>query len=373
MSVSVSRPDNVGARLHAGAAGRGWWKLRGAWRRAWPRRPHAARPPRRSRRARALRAQGLRILEGQRLFERETSAGNGGCLHRTARNRHGLTRTLDAAPRRPRRVRYSSRGKRRWTRRRLRDGCTARGCSRVPRPACGFACTRTCRQGGPPGSGVTVRGHPTDLNTPALDPGADGGRASADAAVAGLGAITEQPGTRVANREWIDRPVPAIRCSARGRLRSSVTAPGAGPRGRTLSERRGRVFFEDLRRFSVDLQLKPGAAGACHSGRDGREQRIHGSRCPRARGFKSAVRSSKCRGPAPTFGPDQPHDRTRPPIGRKPGRTHRKCRSGSRRALSRTRRRLFHSAGSFDHLNAFSFALGASRTRPPFHDNYAGQ
>ena len=120
------------------------------------------------------------------------------------------------------------------------------------------------------------RGIPTTLNTPALDPVlmVDGQQPD----FAGAGARRDWPITRrrpgtITSREL---DLIAVFQQTRSFFSSPVLAEFARtgrqapelPRGRTASERRGRVFFEDLPPdFSVNPpDFKPGACAACHSG-----------------------------------------------------------------------------------------------------------
>src|SRR5436190_16331932 len=123
---------------------------------------------------------------------------------------------------------------------------------------------------------VTVRrGIPTTLNTPALDPVLmlDGRQPTLQAQA--LGAITQHAqATRAVKQRELDL---IARFQLTPRFFSSPDLalfaltghhPPGLPKGRTPSEKRGRVFFEDLPPdFSVTPpNFKPGACAACHSG-----------------------------------------------------------------------------------------------------------
>ena len=123
---------------------------------------------------------------------------------------------------------------------------------------------------------VTVpRGIPTTLNTPALDPVLMVDGRQPDLQAQALGAIADHAqATRTITSRELD--LIAVFQQTRSFFSSPVLAEFARtgrqapelPRGRTASERRGRVFFEDLPPdFSVNPpDFKPGACAACHSG-----------------------------------------------------------------------------------------------------------
>ena len=122
---------------------------------------------------------------------------------------------------------------------------------------------------------VTVRrGIPTTLNTPALDPVLmlDGRQPTLQEQA--LGAITDHAqATRTATSSELDLIAAFQRTprfySSLEMLRFAFTGrPPVLPEGRTASEKRGRIFFEDLPAdFSVNPpNLRPGACAACHSG-----------------------------------------------------------------------------------------------------------
>jgi cytochrome c peroxidase len=123
---------------------------------------------------------------------------------------------------------------------------------------------------------VTVRrGIPTTINTPALDPVLmlDGRQPSLEQQASG--AITDHAqGARPVQAQELQLIAEFQKQSPRffSSLRLNVFAHGgpapALPRGRTDSEKRGRLFFEDVPPdFSVTPpNFKPGACAACHSG-----------------------------------------------------------------------------------------------------------
>jgi len=123
---------------------------------------------------------------------------------------------------------------------------------------------------------VTVRrGIPTTLNTPAFDEVLmlDGRQPTLQAQA--LGAITEHAqATRAVTPRELDliasfQRTPRFYSSLELLLFAfNANNPPGLPAGRTASEKRGRLFFEDLPPdFSVNPpNLKPGACAACHSG-----------------------------------------------------------------------------------------------------------
>ena len=123
---------------------------------------------------------------------------------------------------------------------------------------------------------VTVRrGTPTTLNTPALDPVLmlDGRQPTLQEQA--LGAITQHAqATRAITSRELDLIAGFQRTprfySSRELLLFAFTGhnPPVLPAGRTPSEKRGRIFFEDLPPdFNVNPpNFKPGACAACHSG-----------------------------------------------------------------------------------------------------------
>jgi cytochrome c peroxidase len=221
------------------------------------------------------------LLEGQRLFERETFGGNGRtCL--TCHSRETGTVSPQDARRRFAENRHDPLfvhdgtddedgdgfGDGRRVRRILDDATIL---MRIPLHP------NVELEGHPGIREVTVRrGIPTTLNTPALDPVLmlDGRQPTLQAQA--LGAITDHAqGTRVVRQRELDliakfqRTAPRFFSSPALALFAFTGrhAP-ALPRGRTASEKRGRVFFEDLPPdFSVTPpDFKPGACANCHSG-----------------------------------------------------------------------------------------------------------
>jgi cytochrome c peroxidase len=237
---------------------------------------------------------------------------------------------------------------------------------------------------------VTVpRGIPTTLNTPALDPVLmlDGRQPTLQAQA--LGAITD-------HAQGI-RPVSSRELDLLARFQQTPTffsSPALAfffytgqhapqlPQGRTLSERRGRVFFEDLPPdFSVNPpNFKPGACAACHSGPMLNEtNQFLPVPVPVGTRFQTVLVSefNDARNPVTTFvfrnqlydsnpatnqdgTPDGIIEVTSPDPGR---------------ALITGRADDFFPfpPGSFDHLNAFKISplWGVRDTAPYFHDNSA--
>jgi cytochrome c peroxidase len=122
---------------------------------------------------------------------------------------------------------------------------------------------------------VTVRrGIPTTLNTPALDPVLmlDGRQPTLQDQA--QGAITDHAqATRAVTAPEKDlianfQKTPRFYSSVEMLLLAFSGSPPALPEGRTPSEKRGRIFFEDLPPdFSVNPpNFKRGACAACHSG-----------------------------------------------------------------------------------------------------------
>jgi cytochrome c peroxidase len=123
---------------------------------------------------------------------------------------------------------------------------------------------------------VTVRrGIPTTINTPALDPVLMYDGRQPDLTLQALGAITDHaqatrtvPARDLALIADFQQHAPRFFSS----LALFVFAHGGSaptlPEGRTVSEKRGRTFFEDLPPdFSVTPpNLKAGACAVCHSG-----------------------------------------------------------------------------------------------------------
>ncbi len=122
---------------------------------------------------------------------------------------------------------------------------------------------------------VTVRrGIPTTLNTPALDPVLmlDGRQPTLQDQA--LGAITQHAqATRAVTSRELDlianfQKTPRFYSSLEMLLFAFADRTPELPAGRTASEKRGRTFFEDVPPdFSVTPpNFKPGACAACHSG-----------------------------------------------------------------------------------------------------------
>ena len=122
---------------------------------------------------------------------------------------------------------------------------------------------------------VTVRrGTPTTLNTPALDPVLmlDGRQPTLQDQA--LGAITDHAqATRAVTSRELDliasfQRTPRFYSSLEMLRFAFIGRAPVLPAGRTASEKRGRIFFEDLPPdFSVNPpNFKPGACAACHSG-----------------------------------------------------------------------------------------------------------
>jgi cytochrome c peroxidase len=122
---------------------------------------------------------------------------------------------------------------------------------------------------------VTVRrGIPTTLNTPALDPVLmldgrqltlqDQARGAITQHAQATRAVTSRELDLIANFQRTPRFYSSLEMLV---LAFTGHAPGL-PAGRTPSEKRGRIFFEDLPPdFSVNPpNFKPGACAACHSG-----------------------------------------------------------------------------------------------------------
>ena len=237
---------------------------------------------------------------------------------------------------------------------------------------------------------VTVpRGIPTTLNTPALDPVLmlDGRQPTLQAQA--RGAITDhaQPSRVVTEREldllarfqqtprFFSSPALAVFAFTGHR------APDL-PRGRTASERRGRVFFEDLPPdFSVNPpNLKPGACAACHSGPMlNQTNEFLPVAVPKGTRFQSILVSelNVAGNPVTTFVfRNQLHD-LNPATNRDgiPDGIIEVSSPDPGRALITGRADDFFPfpPGSFDHLNAFKIPSlwGVSDMAPYFHDNSA--
>ena len=279
-SASVAATSMVGAP--PAAPGRGWWQARGKM--AVPTRMHAAR---------AVAATGLapgqvpaeaqklsEFLEGQRLFELETFGGNGRtCL--TCHSRE--TGTVSPADARRRFLADSNDplfvhdGSDDDNGDGFGDGAHV---TRMHGNATVLMRIRlhddVSVEGHPEIEEVTVpRGIPTTLNTPGLDPVLmlDGRQPTLQEQA--RGAITQHAqATRAVTTRELDLIARFQQNHAffTSPVLSALAFTGGHapelPRGRTASEQRGRVFFEDLPPdFSVaPPNFKPGACAACHSG-----------------------------------------------------------------------------------------------------------
>ena len=233
---------------------------------------------------------------------------------------------------------------------------------------------------------VTVRrGIPTTLNTPALDPVLmlDGRQPTLQEQARGAitqhaqatRAVTSRELDLIANFQRTPRFYSSLEMLA---LAFTGRAPGL-PAGRTASEKRGRLFFEDLPPdFSVNPpNLKPGACAVCHSGpllnQTNQFPPVPGGVPPGTR-FQSALVSefneagnpvlefvfrNQLRDLDPATNVDGVPDGVVEVSSPDPGR-----------ALITGRADDF---GSFDHLNAFKISplRGITRTAPYFHDNSA--
>ena len=229
---------------------------------------------------------------------------------------------------------------------------------------------------------VTVRrGIPTTLNTPALDPVLmlDGRQPTLQDQA--LGAITDhaQATSAVTARE-LDLIAAFQRTprfySSLEMLRFALTGRPPGlPEGRTASEKRGRVFFEDLPPdFSVNPpNFKPGACAACHSGPLLNEtNQFLPVAVPPGTRFQSVLVSefNEAGNPVMTFVfRNQPRDMD--PATNLDGILDGLIEVSSPdpgRALISGRA---DDVGSFDQLNAFKISplRGIARTAPYFHDN----
>jgi len=236
---------------------------------------------------------------------------------------------------------------------------------------------------------VTVRrGIPTTLNTPGLDPVLmlDGRQPTLQAQA--LGAITQhaQAARLITDRELDSiarfQQTPAFFSS--GPL-VAFAHSGAAPQlppGRTASERRGRVFFEDLPPdFSVNPpNFKPGACAACHSGPMlNQTNEFLPVAVPKGSRFQSVLVSefNEADNPVTKFVfQNQAHDLD--PATNQDGTPDGIIEVTSPdpgRALISGRADDFFPfpPGSFDHLNAFKISplWGVKDTAPYFHDNSA--
>jgi len=393
-SASVVATSMVGAP--PAAPGRGWWQARGKM--AVPTRTHAAR---------AVAATGLapgqvppearklsEFLEGQRLFELETFGGNGRtCL--TCHSRE--TGTVSPADARRRFLADSNDplfvhdGSDDDNGDGFGDG------AHVTRMLGNATVLMRIRlhddvsvEGHPEIEEVTVpRGIPTTLNTPGLDPVLmlDGRQPTLQEQARGAIAQHDQATRLVTTREldliarfqqnhaFFTSPVLSALAFTGGH------APEL-PRGRTASEQRGRVFFEDLPPdFSVNPpNFKPGACAACHSGPMlNQTNQFLPVAVPPGTRFQSVLVSefNVAGNPVTTFVfKNQLHDLD--PATNQDGLPDGIIRVKSPdpgRALVSGRADDFFPfpPGSFDHLNAFKISplWGVTNTAPYFHDNSA--
>lgn len=206
--------------------------------------------------------------DGQRLFERETFAGNGRtCL--TCHTRETGTVSPEEAQRRFQADPFDPLF--------LHDGSDdgqGRGATRIQKDG-----TILVEIALPPNvtladdpnakSVVLRRGVPSTLNAPALDPVLMWDGRQQNLETQALGAIRDHAQTvmlpsekdlrRIAEYQRTDAffTSPSLRNYARGGPAPTL------PEGRTESEKRGRKFFEDV---PVSFNSKPGHCAVCHSG-----------------------------------------------------------------------------------------------------------
>jgi cytochrome c peroxidase len=227
---------------------------------------------------------------------------------------------------------------------------------------------------------VTVRrGIPTTLNTPALDPVLmlDGRQLTLESQA--LGAITDHAqATRAVQASELALIKKFQQESGRFFTSDALKAFASGgpapqlPAGRTPSEKRGRVFFEDLPPdFSVTPpNFKPGLCASCHSGPLlNQTNQFLPLPVPLGTRFQSVLVSELNEGGNTpidfVFHHQNVPGGTIPVSSPDPGRaltTGRADESDPTSPLS-----------TFDHLNAFKISplRGISRTAPYFHDNSA--
>jgi cytochrome c peroxidase len=300
---------------------------------------------------------------GRRLFERETFGGNGRtCL--TCHSREtGTVAPADAHDRFARnpddplfRGDGSDDGMGNGATRMLRDATIL---MRIPlAPNVRLAHDPAART-------VTLRrGIPTTLNTPALDPVLMYDGRQPDLESQALGAILDHAeATRMAFGPELQaiaafQQTPAFFSSGRMLRFARTGRPPSLPEGRTASERRGRVFFED-KPFTGDS--KPGICAVCHSGPMLNETNEFVPVPPFARGgrfqtvFVSEINAAG--NPVLDFLFENPDGSTTPVSSPDPGRA---LITGD-------------PSDPFQGLNAFKIPTlwGTQRTAPYFHDNSA--
>ena len=227
---------------------------------------------------------------------------------------------------------------------------------------------------------VTVRrGIPTTMNTPALDPVLmlDGRQPSLESQA--LGAITDHAqATRAVQASELALIKQFQQQSGRFFTSDALKAFASGgpapqlPAGRTPSEKRGRIFFEDLPPdFSVTPpNFKPGVCASCHSGPLlNQTNQFLPLPVPVGTRFQSVLVSELNEGGNTpldfVFHNQNVPGGTIPVSSPDPGRA---LISGRADESDPT-----NPASTFDHLNAFKIAplRGISRTAPYFHDNSA--
>lgn len=209
------------------------------------------------------------VESGRQLFERETFGGNGRTCLTCHSRRTGTVSPDDARERFERnpedplfRADGSDDGNGTGVDRMLTDA-TVR--VRVPLAEnVSLADDPTAR------SVVVVRGIPSTINSPSLDPVLmlDGRQPSLEAQARGA-LVDHASATRPPTAKELEflsvfeRTRPFFSSRELFQFAFTGQAPGM-PRGRTASERRGRVFFEDVQFTAPDQ--KAGVCAACHSG-----------------------------------------------------------------------------------------------------------
>jgi cytochrome c peroxidase len=214
---------------------------------------------------------------------------------------------------------------------------------------------------------IVLRGIPTTLNTPALDPVLmlDGRQPTLQ--LQATGAIEQHAQGVIPSAAELDRikqfqlteaffSSPALRDFARGGAAPSL------PLGRTASERRGRRFFEDL---PAGPDGKDGLCSACHSGpllnQTNRFLNDVGVNVPPGSRFQTVLVSelNKLGNPVRHFIFTNPDGSETDVFSPDPGR-----------ALITG---VANDFGTFDSLNAFKISIlrGVRNTGPYFHDNSA--